>query len=319
MFFQWRDSRAGEEQFHSAMVPHGGEDTDIFRSVVELGANLRSLAPVQGSRVPQGRVGILFDDHAGWALQKGVKPNNSLQYGVAMRSWHRALWRRGIVTDVLGPWQELDGYETIVVPSLFLISDEDAARITAFAEAGGQVIVTSMSGVVDANNQVRLGGYPGAFRDLLGVLVEEFHPLQEAEKFHLDTGWSGREWTEHLRLRSAGVVARYADGPLAGHPAITRRDLDGGGCAIYVSANLDDEGVDALALRLVPDVGPLLPAGIERLDRLSETERFTFFINHTVDDQLLEVAGHELLSDSPVDGRLRLPAGKVRVVRSSLG
>ncbi|MZJ03079.1 beta-galactosidase, partial [Enterococcus durans] len=36
-FFQWRASAFGAESFHSAMVPHAGEDTKLFRQVCELG------------------------------------------------------------------------------------------------------------------------------------------------------------------------------------------------------------------------------------------------------------------------------------------
>ena len=43
-----------------------------------------------------------------------------------------------------------------------------------------------MSGIVDENLPIRLGGYPGAFRDWLGVIVEEFYPLRKGEQIVLD-------------------------------------------------------------------------------------------------------------------------------------
>ena len=61
--------------------------------------------------------------------------------------------------------------------TLYLVTDEHAAAVAAAAEAGAQVLVTFFSGISDENDHVRLGGYPGAFRDLLGVRVEEFFPL----------------------------------------------------------------------------------------------------------------------------------------------
>ena len=42
-FFQWRASAFGAESFHSALVPHAGEDTKLFRQVCELGAALKTL------------------------------------------------------------------------------------------------------------------------------------------------------------------------------------------------------------------------------------------------------------------------------------
>ncbi|HBS74389.1 MAG TPA: hypothetical protein DEB55_08390, partial [Microbacterium sp.] len=43
MFFQWRQSRAGSEKFHSAMLPHAGTRTRTWREVVSLGERLREL------------------------------------------------------------------------------------------------------------------------------------------------------------------------------------------------------------------------------------------------------------------------------------
>ena len=43
-YFQWRQSKAGAEKFHSAMVPHAGEDSAVFRDVCELGADLNKLS-----------------------------------------------------------------------------------------------------------------------------------------------------------------------------------------------------------------------------------------------------------------------------------
>lgn len=43
-FFQWRQSRGGAEAFHSAMLPHAGADTKVFRQVCETGQVLKDLS-----------------------------------------------------------------------------------------------------------------------------------------------------------------------------------------------------------------------------------------------------------------------------------
>ena len=50
-FFQWRQSRAGSEKFHSALVPHAGPDSARFREVCRLGEIAQRLGEVRGSRV----------------------------------------------------------------------------------------------------------------------------------------------------------------------------------------------------------------------------------------------------------------------------
>jgi beta-galactosidase len=316
LFFQWRASRGGAEQFHSAMVPHAGRDTAVFRAVKELGAHLRALAPVQGSRVRQARVAILFDDEAGWAMQKGVKPNNELTYGLSLRDWHRALWERNIRVEVISPWNDFSGYDTLIAANLFVVSDENAARIAHFAENGGTLIVTPNSGIVDTDNQVRLGGYPGAFREVLGAWSEEIHPLQVEGGFTLDTGWTGTDWTEHVHADTADVLARYVGGPLDGAPAVTSRTLPSGGRAIYVSAGLDAGSVAALARSVVPSIDePGLPQDVEMLVRESDTEAFVFFINHSSADVSVAGTGVEMLTATDIVDVLDVPGGAVRVLR----
>jgi len=316
LFFQWRASRGGAEQFHSAMVPHAGRDTAVFRAVKELGADLRALAPVQGSRVRQARAAILFDDEAGWALQKGVKPNNELTYGRSLRDWHLALWERNIAMEVISPWNDFSGYDTLIAANLFVVSDQNAARIAHFAESGGTLIVTPNSGIVDTDNQVRLGGYPGAFREVLGAWSEEIHPLQADERFTLDTGWTGTDWSEHVHADNADILARYVGGPLDGVPAVTSRGFPSGGRAIYVSAGLDSASVAALARSVVPAIDePDLPRDVEMLVRESDAEAFVFFINHSSDDVSVAGTGVEMLTATDIVDVLEVPSGAVRVLR----
>ena len=95
LFFQWRQSTAGSEQFHSSVVPHAGADTKIFREVTALGATLRNIREVVGSRVQTSQLAILFDYDAAMALRSGAKPSvdvNSLDVALTM---HRELTARG--------------------------------------------------------------------------------------------------------------------------------------------------------------------------------------------------------------------------------
>ena len=79
-FFQWRQSVAGAEKYHSAMVPHAGEDSDVHRAVVELGRVLERLAPVAGAcRVP-APVAVLFDWQSWWAGELDSHPSSRLRY-----------------------------------------------------------------------------------------------------------------------------------------------------------------------------------------------------------------------------------------------
>ncbi|THV33891.1 beta-galactosidase [Glycomyces buryatensis] len=324
MFFQWRASTAGAEQFHSAMLPHSGTRSRVWREVVELGGHLRSLAEIQGTTVEPARAAIVVDDVAGWALRHGLKPHRALSYGRELRQWHRVLWERGILCDVVSPWSDFEDYDLVIVPTLLVVSDENsddaAQRLRDVPVHGGTLVVTYLSGICDADNQVIPGGFPGAFRDVLGAWSDEFYPLQQGEQVTLDNGAAVEEWTERVYLEGAEPVLSYATGPLAGGPAVTRHAV-GEGAAWYVSAHLAPETIDDLAGRLAAEAGlePVIEAGpgVEAVRRVGPGASYLFLLNHSGADQTVAATGHDLLTGTDLGPVLIVPAGGVRVLRES--
>ena len=208
-FFQWRASQAGSEKFHSALVPHAGADTDRFREVAELGAVVGRLSELLGSTV-DAEVAILQDWSSIWATDAPSLPSALVRAADAPRAYHRALRALGITCDVVHPGHDLGRYRLLVVPTLYLCDDTVAAAIAAAAEAGAHVLVTYFSGIVDEHDHVRLGGYPGAFRDLLGVRVEEFFPLAAGDVVALSDGSRATTWTERLTVAAdTSVLASH--------------------------------------------------------------------------------------------------------------
>ncbi|MEO5981787.1 MAG: beta-galactosidase [Pedococcus sp.] len=318
-FFQWRQSRSGSEKFHSALVPHAGRDSARFREVVELGLVAERLGEVLGSRV-EAQVAILWDYQAQWAAQGPAMPSSALKYPTTAHAVHRVLRERGITTDVVHPSADLSTYKVVVVPTLYLVSDEHAAAVAAAAEAGAQVLVTFFSGISDTDDHVRLGGYPGAFRDLLGVRVEEFFPLMTDEQSQLEGGGTGSLWSEDVTAVDTEVLDRYAAGPLTGRPAVTRRST-GTGAAWYLSTLLDDPALGSL-LDQVTEAGGVaitapVPPGVEAVRRSGEDGSWLFLVNDTTTQQLIPVSGHDLVADRPFTPDTPLAAGAVAVIREA--
>jgi beta-galactosidase len=317
-FFQWRQSRAGAEKYHSALVPHAGPDTKVFREVSELGQVCERLGELVGSRVV-APVALLWDYASAWAATLPARPSTAVDPGQVAHDLHAALRGAGITCDIVPPGAPLEGYGVVLVPTLYLCSDATAAAVEQAARAGAQVLVTYYSGVVDENDHVRLGGYPGAFRDLLGVRVEEFFPLPVGSQVRLDDGSTGELWSELLQVTGAEVVAGYDDGPLRGGPALTRRAV-GEGAAWYASTRLDAVAVRRLVDRLCADAGVSAPVPtddrVEVVTRAAEDgRRWTFLVNHGDDDVEVRLDGHDLVADAPVSGGWSLAAGAVAVVR----
>lgn len=320
LFFQWRASKAGAEKFHAGLVPHAGTDSRLWREVTELGAALAAVSEVAGAR-SQNRAALLVDWNARWASELDSHPSIDVRYLDRPMAIHAALTERGIGVDVVHPSTDLDGYDLIVVPTLYLVGDDVAPALAAAAERGATVVVTYFSGIVDEHDHIRLGGYPGAFRDLLGVRVEEFLPLREHEAVRLSDGTTADVWAEDLHLHGAESIVEHLDGPAEGRPAVTRRSV-GAGAAWYVATRTEEAAtarlVDTwLAESGVAPVAETTP-GVEVVRRTTDEQGWTFVINHTDAEHTLAIRGHDLLSgqDCGPDG-LVVPAGGVAVVRES--
>ncbi|MFJ4787239.1 beta-galactosidase [Streptomyces sp. NPDC088794] len=323
MFFQWRQSRRGAEKFHSAMLPHGGTKTRVWREVVELGAAVDSLTPVRGTRT-EADVAVLWDWHSWWAQKLQWRPSEDHDARERADAFYAALYDRHLTVDFIHPEADLSRYPLVVVPALYLMTEAAGNNLKEYVEHGGTLVVSYFSGIVDEHDAVHEGPVPGALRDVLGLTVEEFAPLPAGESTRI-TGPDGSElsgdvWTEFVVPRGADTVWTYADGPAADHPAVTRHRL-GEGTAWYVSTRLGAEGLDALLgwasedARLAPPAD--LPPDVEVVRRTGESGRFVFAINHTASDAKvpLDASGTELLTGERAAGRLAVPAGAVRVVR----
>jgi beta-galactosidase len=304
LFFQWRASRYGAEKFHSAMLPHAGETSRIFRETVGLGAELGGLAPALGSRV-HASVAILWDWESFWAQDLEWRPSVELSHRRQMETFYTRLWEDGITTDFVHPEADLSTYDLVLAPSLYLMSAAAGANVEAFVASGGTFVASYFTGIVDEHDTVHDGPMPGALRSVLGVTVEEFGPLGASENVSLSTGATGARWTDAVVADRADVVARYVDGPMAGEPAITRNSV-GAGHAWYLSTDFTADELTSVLAGAYADaglvVGPEELHGVERVARRADGVTFTTWINHT-----------EHAATLP-DGRI-LEAGDAVVVR----
>ncbi|MEU0078905.1 beta-galactosidase [Micromonospora tulbaghiae] len=320
MFFQWRAPAGGAERFHSAVVSHAGADTRVFREATDLGAALGRLAGTAPGRV-QAAVAIAYDAASGWALRHPGMPRDGLDHPGEVAAAHRALWQAGVTADVVPPGTPLDSAVLLVLPAVYLASDATVDWVRRHVHGGGHLLVTWLSGVADEHARVRLGGYPGAYRDLLGVRVEEFHPLADDEHEPLTGGGTGRIWSETVHPTGAETISAYAGGVLDGRPAVTRNRV-GDAYAWYVSTRPDDDTyrrllTDAARLAGVTPTCPGAPSGVEAVRRHDGDGDLLYLLNHTDQPQRVPVAGLDLLTGATADGSLTLEPGGVAVVREA--
>jgi beta-galactosidase len=285
------------------------------------------LAPVAGSEREPARVGILYDWDSWWASEQDSHPTSLLDYHQEALDWYSALLALGVRADLVTTRADLGRYGVLIAPVLHVVPAGLAKELTRYAEQGGHLVTTYFSGVVDENDHVWLGGYPGALRELLGIRVEEFGPLLAGEAVELDDGTAGTLWTDRIEVADPGteVLVRYRTGEQAGRPAVTRR-VAGGGSAAYVSTRLGVTGLTALLPRLLGPAGVVseLPEAVrgrvELVVRRGDGVRFLFLVNRTGETVSVPgVTGEVLLGSADGEGVLTLGPRGVGVVRQAAG
>jgi beta-galactosidase len=321
--FQWRASPAGAEMFHSAMVPHAGPDSRVFREVTELGRVLQRLGETAGSTAA-AQAAVVWDADSWWATENQRFTSAELSYLSEVRACHGTLWRAGVVTDFTAPDGDLGRYRLLLAPALCLVSDEAVSALRDYVAGGGHLVLSLRGALLDARHHARLGGTPGGLLDVFGIRVEESCPLPPGATVALSNGEHGSIWSERLRADGAQVLASYGDGPLAGLPAITRNAF-GSGAAWYVSTALGPPALDRLTGDLLAAAGvrPVLPGappGVEAVRRHGAGgQSWLFLLNHSGASAHVQASGTELVSGRRVGGALDLPPGGVAVVREERG
>lgn len=320
-FFQWRASRQGAEKFHSALLPHAGTDSKIWRDTLELGRVLRSIAEVAETRV-ESTVALVFSWQSWWAAEGDSQPSSAVRYLEQVHAGYEALRQNGVTVDIVPPGAELSGYAVVLLPCLYLLTDAEASVISDYTAGGGTVVLTFFSGLVDNDDRLRVDPagqrHPGAFSELLGAWTEEFFPLLPEQSVTLSSGATGTIWTELVRTTTAVVLASFLDGAVAGSPAITSNSF-GAGRAVYIATDLAAADYRALLGAILLDAGidsTPLPDGVELVVRSSDEFRYTFVINHSETEASIWMdGGVELTLGEPVTESVTVPGGSARVIR----
>jgi beta-galactosidase len=323
MFFQWRQSKAGAEKFHSAMVPHvRPEDSRSWTEVMRLGAELSKLDGLLGAR-GEAETAILLDWESWWALELDSKPSAAVRMLEGVYSFYRLLYEANVPVDFAHPSSDLSSYRLVIAPNLYLVTDESVENLRRFVADDGTLLMSFFSGIVDGQDHIRLGGYPAPFRELLGLHIEDFAPMAEGERNTLDTQDGGSYacglWADLIHLEGAEALASYTGGFYAGTPAATR-NVYGEGAAYYLGTRPEEGYAKSLLQRVYGEAGvrPTLgvPPGVDAVRRKTADASFLFVLNHN--EEAVEIRlpnpGRDLLTGEEHDSMLLLEPLEVAIL-----
>lgn len=330
MFFQLRRSIGACEKFHGALIEHAGhEHTRVFRECAELGSELQQLGDRILDARSRARVAILYDWENRWAIELSSGPTKQLNYVDEIHKYYAALYEQNIQTDVIGVEEDLDKYDVVIAPVLYMVKPGVAERVESFVASGGTFITTFFSGIVDEHDLVTLGGYPGKLRQVTGIWAEETDALLPEQQNHMvmkqDWGplrgsYSCGILCDVIHAETAEVLAEYGTDFYQGTPVLTRNRF-GKGQAYYVASSPDAAFLRGFMSNVCEEQGikPLLdtPAGIEVVERVKEGTSLLFIMNHNAEAMAFDAGSAnqtDLLTERPVTGHVTIPARGVMIL-----
>jgi beta-galactosidase len=253
-------------------------------------------------------------------------------YEETCKNHYQSFWKRGIPVDVIDADCDLSGYKLVVAPMLYMLKPGVAERLGAFAEAGGTLVTTYITGNVDQSDLCFLGGFPGPLRKVVGLWSEELDALYDTDSNGLrfeagnELGLSGvfkaHTYCERIHPETARTVAVYTDDFYAGEPAMTVNDY-GKGKAWYLAARTENALLDAFYDKLSADLGLLraldttLPEGVTAQLRTDGRDRFVFLMNfgEAAATVALPETATDMLTGEALSGEISLAPYAVRVLR----
>ncbi|WP_339169551.1 beta-galactosidase [Paenibacillus sp. FSL R5-0341] len=330
MFFQLRRSIGACEKYHGAVIEHAGhENTRVFREVAELGKELQVLGDTTLDASVESKVAIVFDWDNWWAIEKSSGPTIALNYVDQIHKYYAAFFRRNIQVDIVSVDTDISKYDIVLAPVLYMVKPEFAAKLEKYVEAGGTFLTTFFSGIVNENDLVTTGGYPGELRKLLGIWVEEIDALLPEQKNRivlkeaygdLQGEYGCGMLCDLLHSEGAEVIAEYGDDFYKGMPVVTR-NIYGQGEAWYVASDPDERFLDGLLgqLAAAKNVESLLetPEGVEVSARTKNGKPYLFVMNHNASTQSYDLGtakALDLLTNRELSGSVEIEARGVQLL-----
>lgn len=294
-YFQLRRSVGGCEKFHGAVIGHvGHEHTRVFKEVAKLGSELKDFGKDILGADNKAEIGIVFDWDNYWALEYTSGPNKDLTYVDQIHQYYRYFYEHHIPVDMIPYDADFSKYKVIAAPVLYMMKENMAKALETFVEHGGTFVTTFMSGLVDASDNVYLGGYPGPLRNLAGIWVEEIDALSPEQENHIEfqDGVKGTTTllSDIIHLESAKSLGTYTSNFYKDMPFATVNTF-GKGQTFYVGAQVDEASLDKILNQVCAQSGVVSLVNekteLEITCRQKAGYRYYFLMNFTKEEQPL--------------------------------
>jgi beta-galactosidase len=258
-YWHWHSIHYGQETYWKGVLGHDLEPGRAYAEVSRTAHELQSVGPEIVDFKRKNDVAILYSDDSYYGIEF-MKFSDRDNYQTVLRQMYGALYRENVGVDfVFSDSTDLSKYKVILVPPLYIASDELLSRLSDYVQAGGNLVVAFKSGFCNEYSTVRWERAPGPLRKAAGLSYQEFSTLRESLGLRDDPFHAGKEnrvsdWAEMLVLEGAQPLAYYDHSFFGKYPAIARNRF-GGGTLTYEGTLLSDKLQENLLRGILQSAG----------------------------------------------------------------
>jgi len=264
-YWHWHSLHYGQETFWKGVLAHDLEPNRVYGEVTLIAHELGKFGPELVNLKKNNRVAVLYslDSYNGLSF---MPFDQNVNYMTVLNQLYRALYRLNVETDFVFPLTaNLADYALIVVPPLYVASDDLLNRLADFVKNGGHLLMSFKSGFSNEHSTVRWTMAPGPLGQAAGFHYQEFTNLKKPLGLKGDPYQAGPEnkvsvWAEYLVPETAIPLAFYDHPEFGKYPAVTRNNF-GKGVLTYQGTMLSDTLQEKVLLETLKIAGVPLTDG----------------------------------------------------------
>ena len=243
-YWHWHSIHNGQETYWKGVLAHDLEPTRAYAEVSRTAHELQRVGPEIVDLKRVNKVAILYSNDSSYGIEF-MKFSDKVNYRTILDQMYGTLYRNNVGLDFIFPEStNFSDYKVILVPPLYVASDELLNRLVEYVRSGGHVVMAFKSGFTNEYSSVRWSMAPGPLRKAAGFRYQEFSTLAKPLALKDDPLQAGADnkvsaWADMLILEGAQALAYYDHPFFEKYPAITRNHF-GSGTLTYEGTVLSD-------------------------------------------------------------------------------
>ncbi len=328
-YWHWHSIHYGQEIYWKGILSHDLQPNRAYGEMSKTAHELQRIGKKLVNLKKENKVAILFSHDSNSALNfmpfnQGGSPwgpdHNNFYRSTLVNQFHKVLYENNIGVDFILPKNpEFEKYDLVIIPALYVASDELLEQINDYVKNGGHVIMQFKSGFSDENSMVRPMLAPGPLREACGFYYQEFTNFNNLalkdDPFNVGEEYNKvNTWAEYLICESATPLAFYDHKYFGKYPAITINNY-GKGSLLYEGCMVSDAIQKKLILNEIEELNIKTPDQelqwplITKSGSNDEGNTIRYYYNYSSDPKEFNYAysgGTELITGAKVSEKQKL-------------